>query len=80
MRSRLQCASLSASAFIGIVTLSIWRRFDSDIKRARARIAVGCLLIETPCGPIEYQELGTGVLLLAVHGSSGGFDQGDGFR
>ncbi len=30
----------------------------------------------TRCGPIEYQEVGTGVSLLVVHGSGGGHDQG----
>jgi 2-hydroxy-6-oxonona-2,4-dienedioate hydrolase len=43
---------------------------------ARAHVAQGSILIQTPCGPIEYQEAGTGVPLLAVHGSGGGFDQG----
>lgn len=33
----------------------------------------------TPCGPIEYQEAGTGVPLLAVHGTGSGYDQGMAF-
>ena len=36
-------------------------------------------MIATRCGPIEYQEAGTGVPLLAVHGSGGGYDQGMAF-
>jgi 2-hydroxy-6-oxonona-2,4-dienedioate hydrolase len=36
-------------------------------------------LIDTRCGPIEYQEAGAGVPLLAVHGSGGGYDQGMAF-
>ena len=54
-------------------------RFDSDINRARAQAAQGSVLLTTRCGPIEYQEAGIGVPLLAVHGSGGGHDQGMAF-
>ena len=54
-------------------------RFDRDMTTARARAAQGGVLIDTRCGPIEYQEAGTGVPLLAVHGSGGGHDQGIAF-
>ena len=64
---------------LGVAALLVWWRFDSDIKRARARVAHGSLLVATRCGPIEYQEAGTGVPLLAVHGSGGGYDQGMAF-
>jgi 2-hydroxy-6-oxonona-2,4-dienedioate hydrolase len=64
---------------IGISALLIWWRFDGDIKLAHARVAQGSLLIPTRCGPIEYQEAGTGVPLLAIHGSGGGYDQGMAF-
>jgi len=53
--------------------------FERDITSARARAAQGGVLIETRCGPIEYQEAGAGVPLLAVHGSGGGHDQGMAF-
>ncbi len=71
--------------FVGIsvglatVVLVIWWRFNADIQQARTRIALGSVLIETRCGPIEYQQAGTGVPLLAVHGSGGGYDQGMAF-
>jgi 2-hydroxy-6-oxonona-2,4-dienedioate hydrolase len=64
-----------------IVSLSLfvaWR-FQTDIAQARTRVAHGSLIVATPCGPIEYQEAGSGVPLLAVHGSGGGFDQGMAF-
>ena len=35
--------------------------------------------MDTRCGQIEYQEAGTGVPLLMVHGSGGGHDQGMAF-
>ena len=60
-------------------TLLVKWRFDSDMLRARAHAAQGSLLLATRCGPIEYQEAGAGVPLLAVHGSGGGHDQGMAF-
>jgi 2-hydroxy-6-oxonona-2,4-dienedioate hydrolase len=68
-------------ACIGLFLLAVaaswisWR-FDRDIESARARVAQGAVLIDTPCGPLEYQDTGAGVPLLAVHGSGGGHDQG----
>ncbi len=53
--------------------------FDRDITTARAHATRGGVLIDTRCGPIEYQEAGAGVPLLAVHGSGGGHDQGMAF-
>ncbi|MBC7715464.1 MAG: alpha/beta fold hydrolase [Pseudorhodobacter sp.] len=53
--------------------------FNTDMQQARAHGAQGSVLIPTRCGPIEYQEAGSGVPLLAVHGSGGGHDQGMAF-
>jgi pimeloyl-ACP methyl ester carboxylesterase len=47
-----------------------------DIERARARVAAGSRIAETPCGPIEYAIAGKGPPVLAVHGAGGGYDQG----
>jgi 2-hydroxy-6-oxonona-2,4-dienedioate hydrolase len=58
------------------VVAAIWWRFDGDIAAARTRAAKGGMLVQTNCGPIEYQEAGRGVPLLMVHGSGGGHDQG----
>jgi 2-hydroxy-6-oxonona-2,4-dienedioate hydrolase len=65
-------ALISAALWIG------WR-FDRDLRQAHADAAQGSALLQTPCGPIEYQEAGVGVPLLAVHGSGGGHDQGMAF-
>ena len=82
MTSRLTGAGAVAAVtgvILGIAALSIWWRFDRDIKLANDRVAQGSALIATRCGPIEYQEAGTGVPLLAIHGSGGGHDQGMAF-
>ena len=67
-----------ALALVGAAILTGWL-FSSDMQRARAHAAQGSVLIATRCGPIEYQDAGAGVPLLAVHGSGGGHDQGMAF-
>ena len=67
-------------AGIGIsVAAVIWWQFHTDIEAARTRVAQGSTVIETPCGLIEYQDVGSGKPLLAIHGSGGGYDQGMAF-
>jgi 2-hydroxy-6-oxonona-2,4-dienedioate hydrolase len=61
------------------LTLLIWWRFDQDIQAAKIRIMQGSVMVQTRCGVIEYQEAGTGVPLLVVHGAGGGHDQGIAF-
>lgn len=51
-------------------------QYHRDIGRARARIATGSRLISTPCGLLEYADLGSGSPVLSIHGAGGGFDQG----
>lgn len=58
---------------------AIWWQFASDIAEGKAISALGSTVIDTPCGPIEYEEAGTGQPLLAVHGSGGEFNQGMAF-
>lgn len=62
-----------------IAALLIWLRFDHDIRVATSRATQGSTVITTSCGPIEYQEAGSGTPLLMVHGSGGGHDQGMAF-
>jgi 2-hydroxy-6-oxonona-2,4-dienedioate hydrolase len=69
----------SGLAVLAVVISWIAWRFDSDINAASAKAALGSVLIDTRCGPIEYQETGTGIPLLMVHGSGGGHDQGIAF-
>ena len=71
--------STMLATILPIAAFLIWWRFDQDIKLATTRAAQGSRLAATRCGPIEYQEAGTGVPLLMVHGSGGGHDQGMAF-
>ena len=70
--------AIVTAAFVSATLFVKWH-FDNDMQRARAHAARGSVLLPTRCGPIEYQESGTGVPLLAVHGSGGGHDQGMAF-
>lgn len=56
---------------LGSAALLVTWRFEADMRRARAHAARGSVLLAPHCGPIEYQEAGAGVPLLAVHGSGG---------
>ena len=70
-----------AAGSILLALAALWTawQFDRDIAAARTRAAQGSTLVDTRCGPIEYQEAGAGVPLLVVHGSGGGHDQGMAF-
>jgi len=70
---------VAALALVAVAASWTAWRFDRDVNVARTRAALGGVLMQTRCGPIEYQEVGAGVPLLAVHGSGGGHDQGMAF-
>ena len=78
MKRPTRWAAVVASLLV-VSALWISWRFDSDMKAASVKAALGGVLINTRCGPIEYQEAGTGTPLLMVHGSGGGHDQGMAF-
>lgn len=48
-----------------------------DMRRAYERIASGSQLMSSPLGDIEFAQGGAGPPVLVVHGSGGGFDQGE---
>ncbi|HWU37697.1 MAG TPA: alpha/beta hydrolase, partial [Candidatus Acidoferrum sp.] len=55
----------------------IYRGFRVDMDQAYRRVASGGKVIQTACGPIEYSEWGQGAPVLVVHGTGGGYDQGE---
>ncbi len=68
-------AIIITSLLVGVVAWIGWR-YQQDMAVARARTAYASVIVQTRCGPIEYQQTGEGVPLLVVHGSGGGHDQG----
>lgn len=51
--------------------------YISDINRAYERISGKSTVITSPYGDIEYTTRGTGPYALVIHGSGGGYDQGE---
>ena len=80
MKSPARVAVSAVLAMILLVAVFlIWWRFSHDMQLATAHAAQDSVLVDTRCGPIEYQEAGSGLPLLLVHGSGGGHDQGMAF-
>jgi 2-hydroxy-6-oxonona-2,4-dienedioate hydrolase len=58
-----------------VLAALVWLSYHDDIAAARIRISSGSKVISTPCGLIEYADVGDGPAILAIHGAGGGFDQ-----
>jgi pimeloyl-ACP methyl ester carboxylesterase len=68
-------AAAAAAAGVGsAVTAGAYRR---DMRRAYERVRARGTVVPSPYGDIEYVEGGSGAPVLVVHGSGGGFDQGE---
>ncbi|MDP3491120.1 MAG: alpha/beta hydrolase [Phenylobacterium sp.] len=68
---------VAAAVLLGLVLAGLAiDAFQHDMIRARAPLTAGSLLIDSPFGPIEYADVGDGPVVLVIHGSGGGFDQG----
>lgn len=55
---------------------AVFARFIFDMRRAYQRTGSGSTLVASAHGAIEYSEGGSGPVVLVIHGSGGGFDQG----
>lgn len=62
-----------------LLLLAAWvaQRFRADMATAYARLEGRAQRLQTPQGAIEYLDAGQGPAVLVVHGSGGGFDQGE---
>lgn len=67
-------AVISMAAVGIVVTLAF--AFHRDMDLARAKTLGGSQVVDSPWGPIEYADVGSGPAVLMIHGSGGGFDQG----
>lgn len=65
----------ASSCIVGLaaVVASLYYR---DIRVAYRNAATGSRIADTPCGPVEYADMGHGPAVLLVHGAGGGFNQG----
>ncbi len=68
-------AVLAGAALVFVVGASAL--FARDMRRAYERIRGKSTVVPSPFGDIEYSEGGVGPAVLVVHGSGGGFDQGE---
>lgn len=64
---------------IGLIAAVIWVSavYFRDMKRAYERIRLRGAVVSSPYGNIEYTEGGSGPPVLVIHGSGGGYDQGE---
>ncbi len=74
-RLRRMLAILAGAAVVVAVGASTF--YARDMRRAYERIRGKSKVVPSPFGDIEYSDGGTGPAVLVVHGSGGGFDQGE---
>jgi len=58
-----------------VLALLIGLRYRRDIRASWVRVSSGSKIANTPCGLIEYADVGSGPVIFAIHGAGGGFDQ-----
>jgi pimeloyl-ACP methyl ester carboxylesterase len=67
---------MAAAALIAAVVF-VFAVYRADMKRKYERVRANGIVIPSPYGDIEYTERGSGPAVLVVHGSGGGYDQGE---
>ncbi len=78
VRRRLLKVLLGAALLLALVVAALAVLCARDLRRARERIAAGASrVIATRHGALEFAEGGSGIAVLVIHGSGGGFDQGE---
>ena len=60
-----------------VASIAVWASYSRDMRRAYERVRRGSQVVVSPYGDIEYSEGGAGLPALVIHGSGGGFDQGE---
>jgi pimeloyl-ACP methyl ester carboxylesterase len=73
LKTWLAAAGIATAAAVGVAAAAYLRDMDRAYERIRGRSQ----LLATPLGDVEYSDRGSGVPVLVVHGSGGGFDQGE---
>ena len=64
---------------IGLIAAAVWilTAYFREMSNAHSRIRGKSKVVPSPYGDIEYAEGGSGHVVLVIHGSGGGFDQGE---
>ena len=73
-RNRILAGLSAATAVAAVSTVAMYRR---DMRSAHERVQGHSQLLASPYGDIEFTDGGSGPHVLVVHGSGGGFDQGE---
>jgi pimeloyl-ACP methyl ester carboxylesterase len=68
---------LAIAAALIVAAVFVSAAYRVDMKREYKRVRAGGTVISSPYGDIEYTEGGSGPAVLVVHGSGGGYDQGE---
>ena len=74
MAKRIQ---ITVAAALIVAAVFTYAAFHVDIKREYERVHASGTVISSPYGNIEYTEGGSGPAVLVIHGSGGGYDQGE---
>ncbi len=63
---------------VALILLGLWLIliYKKELRAAHDRLSADAIILETPCGSIQYAERGEGMPILVIHGAGGGFDQG----
>lgn len=75
---RLELLALTAGLVVSAAVAVLAHDYRRELRSQQARVQTGSRLQPTACGPVELAEAGPagGPVLLVLHGSGGGFDQG----
>ena len=67
-----------AALVLVLLAVSVYVIYRVDLAAARQELLIGSAVANTECGPIEYSDVGSGPVVLAVHGAGGGYMQMEG--
>ena len=67
-----------AALVLVLLAVSVYVIYRVDLAAARQELLIGSAVANTACGPIEYSDVGSGPVVLAVHGAGGGYMQMEG--
>ena len=78
-RQLLRMSLIAALVLLSAAALVLARAYMRDIREAQRRITGRSEVVGTSFGQVEYAMAGTGREVLMIHGTGGGFDQGQTF-